>query len=89
MDGEGVLDLALDCLPSCGSRSPYSGHLRLQQDHLGLFVGSSAMLDTAGHYDKLAGPQLDHPVRELDAKAARHTRNISSASWWWCHGNVP
>ena len=28
------------------------------------------MLDTAGHDDKLARPQLDNPVPELDAKAA-------------------
>src|SRR5712691_2273582 len=28
------------------------------------------MLDTAGHDDKLARPQLDNPFPELDAKAA-------------------
>src|SRR6266478_7539216 len=43
---------------------------RLQQDHLGLFVGSSAMLDATGHDDKLARPQFYIPVPELDAKAA-------------------
>src|SRR6266851_914769 len=43
---------------------------RLQHDHLGLFVGGSAMLDTAGHDCKLTRPQLDDLVPELDAKAA-------------------
>jgi hypothetical protein len=38
---------------------------RLQQDHL----GSSAMLDTAGHDDKLAWPQRHNPFPELDAKS--------------------
>jgi hypothetical protein len=42
---------------------------RLQQDHFGLFVGSSAMLDAAGHNDEFARPQLDNPVPELDAKS--------------------
>ena len=36
---------------------------RLPQDHLGLFVGSRAMLDTAGHDDKLARPQDGLRVR--------------------------
>src|ERR1700681_18305 len=40
------------------------------QDHLGLFVGSRAMLDTAGDDDKIARSELDNPVPELDAKAA-------------------
>jgi hypothetical protein len=42
---------------------------RFQQDHLGLFVRSSAMLDAAGHDDKLTQPKLDNPVPNLDAKA--------------------
>ena len=43
---------------------------RLQQDHLGLFVGNSAMVDTAGHDDKFTRPKLDDPASELNAKAA-------------------
>ena len=44
---------------------------RLQHNHLGLFVGSSAMLDATGHDDKLARPQFYIPVPELESGLAR------------------
>jgi hypothetical protein len=52
-------ELVVDHLPSIQDAR------RLQYDHFGLFVGTSAMLDTAGHYDKLAGRPIGshHPAK--------------------------
>jgi hypothetical protein len=62
---------------TCGGRELFVDHVpriqdarRLQQDHFGFFVGSSAMLDTAGYDNKFARPQLHNPVPELDPKPA-------------------
>src|SRR5216683_4329499 len=42
----------------------------LDQDHLGLVVGTGAVFDAARHDDALAGAHLDDAVAEFDAKPA-------------------
>jgi hypothetical protein len=60
---------------------------RLQQDHLGLFVGSRPMLDTTRHDDKLAWLSSTNSVSKLDAKATsadqKHLFQVSVVGHFW------